>query len=70
MKIRHLMRDFRQPISGGAMCGAQANFFDLMRNDLGSARYKRLGVIERFKDEKPYRICLRCIKRVKSKELR
>lgn len=32
-----------------------------LRNDLGEARYKQLGVKERFVGEEPYRICPKCI---------
>jgi hypothetical protein len=32
-----------------------------LRDDLGAERYRQLGVKERFKDEKPYRVCARCI---------
>lgn len=39
-----------------------------LREDLSYARYKQLGVTERFKDEKPYRICDRCLAMSKKKE--
>jgi len=39
-----------------------------LREDLGYSRYKQLGVKERFKDQKPYRICEKCLKVIKNKE--
>lgn len=39
-----------------------------LREDLGYERYLGLGVEERFSNEKPYRICKQCLKRVKELE--
>jgi hypothetical protein len=50
-----------------AVCGnrtVHANF----REDLGADRYRRLGVSERFKNERPYRICANCIRVVAARE--
>jgi len=44
-----------------ALCSAKHHDDSIHRIDLGSKRYKQLGVRERFKDEKPYRVCKRCI---------
>lgn len=38
----------------------------LMNPDLGYERLKQLGVVERFKDEAPYRVCGRCLQAVKA----
>lgn len=40
----------------------------IARVDLGSDRYKRLGVKERLKSEAPYRVCERCIAYIESRE--
>lgn len=39
-----------------------------LREDLGYERYLGLGTEERFKNEKPYRICKKCLKKLKEKE--
>lgn len=39
-----------------------------LRTDLGYERYLQLGLVERFKDEKPYRICERCLEIIAQKE--
>jgi hypothetical protein len=39
-----------------------------LREDLGYDRYENMGVVERFKDEKPYRICKKCLAIIKKKE--
>ena len=39
-----------------------------LREDLGGDRYRQLGVRERFKDELPYRICVKCIRAVEKRE--
>lgn len=39
-----------------------------LREDLGSDRYKQLGVVERFKGEEEYRICKRCIAKIKNEK--
>ncbi len=39
-----------------------------LRIDLGYDRYKGLGVEERFRDEKPYRICKLCLAKIKKNE--
>lgn len=44
---------------GRAICDRRRAAY--LRTDLGEARYRRLGVRERFKGEEPYRICERCI---------
>lgn len=44
-----------------ALCSAKHTDNCIARIDLGSARYRQLGVRERFKDEKPYRVCKRCL---------
>ena len=41
-----------------------------LRADLGKERYEGLGVTERFKGEKPYRICKNCIKELDYRRLR
>jgi hypothetical protein len=41
-----------------------------LRDDLESSRYRQLGVKERFKNEPPYRVCKRCIRKIEAKELR
>lgn len=38
------------------------------RVDLGSSRYMRLGITERFKDQKPYRVCKRCLRIISRRE--
>lgn len=40
-----------------------------LRDDLGSKRYRQLGVKERFRDEAPYRICERCIRSLERQEI-
>lgn len=47
-----------------ALCDAKHRDDNIHRIDLGVVRYRQLGVRERFKDEKPYRVCKRCIKNV------
>lgn len=42
-----------------ALCGSRV--WTNLREDLGVERYQQLGVTERFRDEKPYRICPKCI---------
>ena len=42
-----------------ALCSR--NLLANLRDDLGSARYRRLGIKERYVGERPYRICKRCI---------
>ena len=44
-----------------SLCGAKHHTLNIARIDLGASRYRRLGVCERFKSEKPYRVCERCI---------
>lgn len=39
-----------------------------LRTDLGYDRYKQLGVVERFKDQAPYRVCDKCLEKVFAKE--
>jgi hypothetical protein len=40
-----------------------------LRDDLGSKRYRQLGVKERFKDQAPYRVCERCIRKLERREI-
>ncbi len=44
-----------------SLCDAVHRADSFLRIDLGRKRYQQLGVSERFKDEKPYRVCKRCI---------
>lgn len=44
-----------------SLCDAKHRDNNIRRIDLGVARYRQLGVRERFKDEKPYRVCKHCI---------
>ena len=53
MKIRH--------IGYFSLCRAEHHTDNIARIDLGAARYRRLGVRERLKNETPYRVCKRCI---------
>ena len=39
-----------------------------LREDLGSDRYKKLGISERLHGERKYRICKRCIAKIKNKK--
>lgn len=39
-----------------------------LRTDLGYNRYLSLGIHERFINEKPYRICSKCLKVIKQNE--
>lgn len=39
-----------------------------LREDLGYERYKQMGLSERFKDEKPYRMCENCLSVIAKKE--
>lgn len=41
-----------------------------LREDLEYERYKRMGVTEKFRDEKPYRICSKCLAKIKKQEKR
>jgi hypothetical protein len=52
------------------ICGAYSirNLDSIHSSDLGLDRYKILGVIERFKDEAPYRICQSCMVQVEIME--
>ena len=53
MKIKH--------IGYFSLCRGEYTGTDILRIDLGVKRYRSLGIKERFKDEKPYRVCKRCI---------
>lgn len=44
-----------------ALCSAEHHDNCIARIDLGAARYRQLGVRERFTGEKPYRVCKRCL---------
>jgi len=44
-----------------ALCDGKHGIDNITSVNLGVARYKRLGVRERFKGEAPYRVCKRCI---------
>lgn len=57
MEIRH--------IGFLSLCAAKHSNSNITRIDLGAKRYKQLGVKERLKDEKPYRVCKRCIAKVR-----
>jgi hypothetical protein len=61
VEIRHI---------GDVLALCNKNISAGLREDLGYKRYKQLGVSERFKDEKPYRICERCLKIIENKENR
>ena len=39
-----------------------------LREDLDYDRYAQLGVTERFSNEKPYRICKKCLKIIKDRQ--
>jgi len=41
-----------------------------LREDLGYDRYRQLGIIERFRNEIPYRICERCLMIIFKRERR
>jgi hypothetical protein len=47
-----------------ALCDGKRRDDNFLRIDLGASRYRQLGVVERFKDEKPYRVCKRCIRKL------
>lgn len=47
-----------------ALCDAKHRLDNISRIDLGSSRYRQLGVRELLKDEKPYRVCKRCLAKV------
>lgn len=64
VKIRHI----GHPVSPA--CGCVAFTDTTMNPYLGLARYKQLGVRERFKGEAPYRICKRCMAVIKKQEER
>lgn len=51
-----------------AICDAKHRENNIHRIDLGYAQYKQLGVRERFKNEKPYRVCKRCLKLLLERE--
>lgn len=40
-----------------------------LREDLGYKRYKELGIKELFRDQEKYRICKRCLKAIRKKEI-
>ena len=44
-----------------SLCDAKRHKDSIVRIDLGVKRYRQLGVKDRFKGEKPYRVCKRCI---------
>lgn len=44
-----------------SLCDGKHRVDNIFRIDLGKSRYCQLGIRERFKDEKPYRVCKRCI---------
>jgi hypothetical protein len=48
-----------------ALCDGKYRDTNIHRTDLGKSRYRQLGVRERFKNEKPYRVCKRCIAAVR-----
>ena len=50
-----------------SLCSAQHREGNIVRIDLGAARYRRLGVRER---EKPYRVCKRCLAVIVQRENR
>lgn len=52
-----------------ALCDGQHHDNCIPRIDLGAARYRQLGVRERFKNEKPYRVCKRCLSKIEAREL-
>jgi len=51
---------------GNVLAICNKNIFANLRKDLGYERYKQLGVKERFRDQKPYRICKNCLRAIKS----
>jgi hypothetical protein len=51
-----------------AMCGRKLKNAG-MRCDLGADRYRRLGVTELLRDQKPYHVCKRCIAKVERGEV-
>ena len=62
MEIRHIGIVF-------AICRRKgAVLSNNLREDLGLKRYEGLGIHERFTDEKPYRICKKCLSVIKKRE--
>lgn len=59
MKVKHIGVTY-------ALCSKKHS--GSFREDLGSERYKQLGVGERFKNEEPYRICKVCIAIIEARE--
>lgn len=51
-----------------ALCNAKHDDDNIHRIDLGSSRYKQLGVRERFAGEAPYRVCKNCIRKIVARE--
>lgn len=47
---------------------AYMSFHESLREDLGYERYKVLGIHERFSNQKPYRICEKCLSIIAKKE--
>jgi hypothetical protein len=60
MEIKHIGIPF-------ALCSKK--YSGVFVDDLGSERYKGLGVTERFRDEKPYRVCQKCINIILKREI-
>lgn len=59
MEIKHIGVPF-------ALCSKK--YSGVFADHLGSERYKGLGVTERFRDEKPYRVCQKCINIILKRE--
>jgi len=49
------------------LCGIKTENHRSLRDDLGIDRYLKLGIEERFRDEIPYRICTKCINKLKNR---
>ena len=61
-KIRHIGVTY-------TICGNKTLWNEnSLREDLEYERYANLGVNERFANEKPYRICKKCLKKIKKRE--
>lgn len=43
-------------------------YYESLRDDLGYLRYTHLGTTELFRDQKPYRICKKCLHKIFIKE--
>jgi hypothetical protein len=53
---------------GNVLAICNRNVSASLREDLDYKRYKGFGVRERFRNEEPYRICARCLARIRKRE--